>query len=192
MRLAVSHAWRPPGNQRPNGTLLRGSSGWKGGPSASVDDVRASEQRQGAADLSCRAWTRVRSSITAASDHCLTSLRPTIYRSTIYPPAERVSSPNSAPASPEHRPSGPSPRPERGGCAPARTTHGMNSVVIMGRGDTPASGRDRSSSHRSPDPRPRAGACRRPPRGRGLPRAVARAPGRQGEPRADERRRDLA
>jgi hypothetical protein len=38
----------------------------------------------------------------------------------------------------------------------------------------------------------RAGACRWPPRGRSLPRAVARVPGCQREPRAHERRWDLA
>lgn len=44
----------------------------------------------------------------------------------------------------------------------------------------PPSGRARQGADRAPDPRARAGACRRPPRGRGLPRAVARAPGCQG------------
>jgi hypothetical protein len=53
------------------------------------------------------------------------------------------------------------------------------------------SGRARSGADRAPNPRARAGACRSP-RGCCLPRAAARAPGCQGEPRARERRRNLA
>ncbi len=52
-------------------------------------------------------------------------------------------------------------------------------VASLGSGPRPVDARP--GPDRAPDPRARAGARSRPPRGRGLPRAVARAPGCQGE-----------
>ena len=66
------------------------------------------------------------------------------------------------------------------------------SAVVASLGLGPPSRSARQGADRAPDPRPRTGARRRPPRGRGLPRAVARAPGCQGQPRAHQRRLDLA
>ena len=53
-------------------------------------------------------------------------------------------------------------------------------AVVASLGSGAASGHDRQGADRPPDPRPRARPRRGPPRGRGLPRAAAGAPGRQG------------